>query len=108
ALWSRQATRNREPNSLIKMALGCCYMAVANLVMVLAAFMTGDAGKASWLWLVLSIGLMTLGEIYLSPISYSLYSKVAPPQILSTMMAVNFIPNFLGGGFLQGALGAFW
>ena len=27
---------------------------------------------------------MTIGEIYLSPISLSLYSKVAPPQILST------------------------
>jgi POT family proton-dependent oligopeptide transporter len=49
-----------------------------------------------------------MGEIYLSPISLSLYSKVAPPQILSTMMAVNFIPNFLGGGFLQGWLGTFW
>ncbi len=24
------------------------------------------------------------------------------------MMAVNFIPNFLGGGFLQGWLGSFW
>jgi hypothetical protein len=23
-------------------------------------------------------------------------------------MAVGFIPNFLGGGFLQGWLGAFW
>ena len=24
------------------------------------------------------------------------------------MMAVNFLPNFLGGGFLQGWLGTFW
>jgi POT family proton-dependent oligopeptide transporter len=24
------------------------------------------------------------------------------------MMAVTFVPNFLGGGFLQGWLGSFW
>ena len=45
---------------------------------------------------------VTLGELYLSPISLSLYSKVAPLQIASLMMAVNFMPNFLGGGLLQG------
>jgi dipeptide/tripeptide permease len=54
------------------------------------------------------IGLVTIGELYLSPISTSLYSKLAPPQILSTMIAVNFIPNFLGGGLLQGWLGSYW
>ena len=51
---------------------------------------------------------ITLGEIYLSPICLSLYSKVAPLQIASLMMAVNFVPNFLGGGFLQGWLGTYW
>ena len=24
------------------------------------------------------------------------------------MMAVNFVPNFLGGGFVQGWLGTYW
>ena len=52
--------------------------------------------------------LITTGEIYLSPISMSLYSKVAPARIVSLMFAANFAPNFLGGGFLQGWLGTFW
>jgi POT family proton-dependent oligopeptide transporter len=108
ALWSAQAARGREPNSLNKMVIGGILLSAGYLTMAAAAILTGDAGKASWLWLVLSIALMTLGEIYLSPVSLSLYSKVAPPQILSTMMAVNFIPNFLGGGLLQGWLGSYW
>jgi len=70
--------------------------------------LAGETGKASWLWLVVYIVVLTIGEIYLSPISLSLYSKVAPPQILSTMIAINFVPNFLGGGFLQGWLGSYW
>lgn len=64
--------------------------------------------KASWLWSVLYSALVTLGELYLSPISLSLYSKVAPLKIASLMMAVNFLPNFLGGGLLQGYLGTYW
>ena len=90
------------------MTIGCACMMVANLIMVAAVLLTGETGKASWLWLVVYIGVLTIGEIYLSPISLSLYSKVAPPQILSTMIAINFIPNFLGGGFLQGWLGSYW
>jgi len=108
ALWARQARSGTEPSSVNKMMQGCLYMAAANLIMVVAALLSGDTGKASWLWLFVYSAVLTVGEIYLSPISLSLYSKVAPPQILSTMMAVNFIPNFIGGGFLQGWLGTFW
>jgi POT family proton-dependent oligopeptide transporter len=52
--------------------------------------------------------IMTLGEIYLYPVSLSLFSKVAPLRVASLMMALVFLPNFLGGGFLQGYLGTFW
>ena len=108
ALWSRQTKRGTEPNSIVKMAYGCFLMAAANLLMFAAAWHVGEAGRASWLWLALYFVLLTTGELYLSPISLSLFSKVAPVQIASTMMAVNFIPNFVGGGFLAGYLGSFW
>ena len=68
----------------------------------------GRFRKASWIWLFAYFAVLTVGELYLSPVSLSLYSKASPPQIVSTMMAVNFIPNFIGGGFLQGWLGSFW
>ena len=107
-LWTRQSARGREPSSLNKVALGCVYMTAANLLMVAAALLAGESGKADWLWVVVYIVVLTVGEIYLSPISLSLYSKLAPPQLVSTMIAVNFIPNFLGGGLLQGWLGTYW
>ncbi len=52
--------------------------------------------------------VITLGELHLSPISYSLYSKVAPVQVVSLMFAGVLTANFLGGGLLQGWLGTFW
>ena len=108
SLWARQARSGSEPTSANKMMQGCIYMAAANLIMVGGVLLAGETGKSSWLWLFTYSAVLTVGEIYLSPISLSLYSKVAPAQILSLMMAVNFIPNFLGGGYLQGWLGTFW
>ncbi|HEX4634668.1 MAG TPA: peptide MFS transporter, partial [Rhizomicrobium sp.] len=107
ALWAAQAKKNREPNSLTKMVYGSFLQTASCLVLAFAAWYTGGV-KTSLLWLVLYSALVTLGELYLSPISLSLYSKVAPLKIASLMMAVNFLPNFLGGGLLQGYLGTYW
>ena len=108
ALWRSQEARGREPSTANKMIFGCVCMVAANLIMVVAAVLAGAQGKASWIWLFAYFAVLTVGELYLSPVSLSLYSKASPPQIVSTMMAVNFIPNFIGGGFLQGWLGSFW
>jgi POT family proton-dependent oligopeptide transporter len=74
--------------------------------MALAAFVTGG-GKASWLWLFGYFVVITLGELYLSPVGLSLVTKIAPARILSMMMGVWLATSFVGG-FLAGWLGSFW
>ena len=106
ALWTRQAARASEPSTIAKMALGCFGVAAANLLMVAAAF-HADGGKASWLWLFGFFVIVTIGELYLSPVGLSLVTKVAPARILSMMMGVWLATSFLGG-FLAGWLGSFW
>jgi POT family proton-dependent oligopeptide transporter len=107
SFWARQAATLREPNSMYKIAFGCLLLALSYVLIAFAAWY-GGASQISWLWLFAYFAVITLGEIYLSPISQSLYSKVSPLRIVSMMMAVNFMPNFLGGGFLQGWLGTLW
>jgi POT family proton-dependent oligopeptide transporter len=106
ALWTRQAARGREPHTITKMALGCFGVTAAYLIMALAAFVTGG-GKASWLWLFGYFVVITLGELYLSPVGLSLVTKIAPARILSMMMGVWLATSFVGG-FLAGWLGSFW
>jgi POT family proton-dependent oligopeptide transporter len=89
------------------MVIGCVLMAAANLLMAMAAW-HGGGEKSHWLWPVAYFAVMTVGEISLYPSSLSLYSKVAPVRLVSLIMAVNFLPNFLGGGILQGFLGGYW
>jgi proton-dependent oligopeptide transporter, POT family len=106
ALWARQARRGAEPSTITKMAFGCFGVTAANLVMMLAALHAGD-GKASWLWLLGFFVIITLGELYLSPVGLSFVTKVAPVRILSMMMGVWLATSFTGG-FLAGWLGSFW
>ena len=106
ALWTRQAARGTEPSTLTKMALGCFGVTAANLIMVLAALYAGG-GKASWLWLFGYFVVVTIGELYLSPVGLSLVTKVAPARILSMMMGVWLATSFVGN-FLAGFIGSFW
>jgi len=107
ALWSRQARSLKEPNTMYKIVIGCGLLAASYVLMAAIDWQHG-AGKVNWLWVAAFFAIITAGEIYLSPISMSLYSKVAPARIVSLMFAANFAPNFLGGGLLQGWLGTFW
>ncbi len=105
-LWTRQAANGSEPSTVSKMALGCAGVALSYLVMALAAWHAG-AGQASWLWLFGYFVIITVGELYLSPVGLSLVTKIAPARILSMMMGVWLATSFVGG-FLAGWLGSFW
>ena len=77
ALWTRQAARGAEPSTVTKMAFGCFGVTAANLVMARRRW-CADGGKASWLWLFAYFVVITIGELYLSPVGLSLVTKVAP------------------------------
>ena len=107
AVWARQAKKGSEPNSILKIVNGCACLTASYMLIAYAAW-HGGAGQISWLWLFLYFALITIGEIQLSPITLSLFSKVSPVRTASLMMGVAFLPNFLGGGLLQGYLGTYW
>jgi proton-dependent oligopeptide transporter, POT family len=104
SLWRRQGAR--EPSTVAKLAIGCFLAAAAHLVLVVAARVSGGA-QVSWLWLFAYFVALTVGELYLSPTSLSLVTKVAPASLLSMMMGVWLATSFVGG-FLAGYLGTFW
>jgi proton-dependent oligopeptide transporter, POT family len=107
AFWAQQAARGREPSSVTKMGIGLFGVALSYLVLVAAAHGIAGGGKASWLWIVAFNVVITLGELYLSPVGLSLVSKIAPPALVSMLMGVWLATSFLGN-YLAGWLGHFW
>src|SRR5262249_2790929 len=105
-LWAQQAQRGTEPSTVTKMALGCLGCALSYVIMAAAARRSGGA-PVSWLWLFAYFVVITVGELYLSPIGLSLVSKVAPARMVSMMMGVWLGASFIGN-FGAGWLGSFW
>ena len=86
ALWSRQARRGREPSTITKMALGCFGVALSYLIMVAAAwFAQGD--EASWWWLFAYFVVITVGELYLSPVVSAERRREIGDQIVGVLDA---------------------
>jgi POT family proton-dependent oligopeptide transporter len=106
-LWAWQHKRGTEPSTVVKMAMGCFGVALANLLMIGAAWQAAGAPDASWLWLLGYFVVITLGELYLSPIGLSFVTKVAPVRMVSMMMGVWFLANFIGN-YMTGYLGTFY
>jgi proton-dependent oligopeptide transporter, POT family len=107
AFWAWQAKRGKEPSSLIKMAMGCGLLGLSYIIMIVASQGLAPDTRRSVLWLVSTTGVLTIGELYLSPIGLSFISKVAPARMVSMMMGVWFMASFFGN-YLSGYLGTFW
>jgi POT family proton-dependent oligopeptide transporter len=107
-IWGWQSQRRREPSAVSKMAIGCFVLAAGFLIMIPAAIIqASERVPVSFLWLVLFSLLVTVGELYLSPIGLSLVTKVAPARIVSMMMGGWFVSSFFGN-YAAGYLGHFW
>ncbi len=107
AIWRWQAKRGAEPSPVLKMAVGCAFTTAAFALLIIPGFAIDAGGKPTWLWLLGAMAVLTVGELYLSPVGLSLFSKAAPAKLASLMMAVNFLSN-AGGNYLAGYLGTFW
>ena len=105
--WGWQSGRGKEPGSISKMALGCTMLGVSFLPLIYIAHGMGETERISFLWLVGSTLILTVGELYLSPIGQSLVAQVAPPSLVSMLMGMWFLSNFIGNYF-TGYLGTFY
>ncbi|RFS20098.1 MFS transporter [Chitinophaga silvatica] len=100
--------RNREPSTPSKIASGLLISAISTLMMVGAVYVCNNgAEKASPWWLVGCYGIITVGELFLSPMGLSLVSKLSPVRITSLMMGGWFLATSIGNK-LSGILATLW
>lgn len=100
--------KNREPSTATKIALGLFISALSVLVMIGAVYAGHNgAEKVSILWLLMSYGVVTIGELFLSPMGLSLVSKLSPVRITSLMMGGWFLATSIGNK-LSGVLATLW
>ena len=104
--WLRR--RKKEPTTPTKIALGLVISGLSTLVMVGAVYASSNgAMKVSPWWLVGTYGVITVGELLLSPMGLSLVSKLSPPRLTALMMGGFFLSTAIGNK-MSGVLAGMW
>lgn len=104
--WLRR--KGKEPSTPTKIAFGLLVSALSVLVMLAAVKASNNgAEKVSVWWLIGSYGVITIGELFLSPMGLSLVSKLSPVRITSLMMGGWFVSTSIGNK-LSGILASKW
>jgi POT family proton-dependent oligopeptide transporter len=105
--WGWQSLRKTEPSTVVKMGVGCVLLGISYLPLMYIARGLGDTQRISFLWLVGSTLIYTIGEMYLSPIGLALVVKVSPPRLVSMLMGAWYI--FISmGNYFSGYIGTFY
>ncbi len=106
ALWTFLIAKGKRVSTPVKMGLGMIMLGIGFLFMIGAVMQRGGdvadtSIKAGMSWLLLAYLFHTLGELMLSPIGYSMVSKLAPSHMVGMFMGVwfgtMFIANLLAG-----------
>jgi POT family proton-dependent oligopeptide transporter len=106
--WAFLKKRNKEPNTSWKIFYGLFITALSTLVMVTATYVCHNGlEKSSMWWLVACYGVITVGELCLSPMALSLVSKLSPPRLTGLMMGGWFLSTSIGNK-LSGVLASLW
>lgn len=85
------------------------FITAASTVVMIGAVFASQNGleKSSPAWLIGSYAVITIGELFLSPMGLSLVSKLSPVRITSLMMGGWFLATSIGNK-LSGVIAGLW
>ena len=98
-IWIRLGPR--QPSSPAKFGVGLLFVGSGFALLVVAASLSAHGVKVAPYWLVVTYLLHTFGELSLSPVGMSAFTKLAPARVAGLMMGVWYlgisVGNFIGG-----------
>jgi POT family proton-dependent oligopeptide transporter len=98
-LWTFLSKRNINPNSAVKFGLGLIFLGLGFLIFALSAHSIDEFARTSMSYLVIGYMVLTIGELFLSPIGLSKMTELSPLKYVAFIMGVWFSANFYGHFF---------
>lgn len=98
-LWIYLSKRNKNPSSAVKFGIGLLLLGLGFVVFGYAANDADTFARTPMMYLVLGYLILTVGELFLSPIGLSKMTELSPLKYVSFIMGVWFSANFFGHFF---------
>jgi POT family proton-dependent oligopeptide transporter len=95
-LWTRLG--NREPSTPAKFAFGLFFIGLSFVLLLIPAFNLEAAPsiRVSPFWLIGCYFIQELGELCVSPVGLSVFTKLSPVKIVGFMLGVWFLADSVG------------
>lgn len=91
AIWTFLGRFRRDPNPVAKFGLGLLLIGASYYVVILGGQFAGADFKSPLIFLAGAYLMQTTGEMCVSPVGLSQMTKLAPPLLISTLMATWFL-----------------
>jgi POT family proton-dependent oligopeptide transporter len=91
ALWTFLGRFGRDPNPVAKFGFGLLMIGASYYLLIFGARFAGPDFKSPLIFLALAYLLQTTGEMCVSPVGLSQMTKLAPPLLISTLMATWYL-----------------
>jgi POT family proton-dependent oligopeptide transporter len=91
ALWTFLGRFGRDPNPVAKFGFGLLMIGASYYLLIFGAKFAGPDFKSPLIFLALAYLMQTTGEMCVSPVGLSQMTKLAPPMLISTLMATWFL-----------------
>jgi POT family proton-dependent oligopeptide transporter len=91
ALWTFLGRFGRDPNPVAKFGAGLLLIGASYYVLIFGAKFAGADFKSPLIFLAGAYLMQTTGEMCVSPVGLSQMTKLAPPLLISTLMATWYL-----------------
>jgi len=98
-LWTYLTKINSNPNSAIKSGIGLLLLGLGFMVFASSANAADELAQTPMWYLVVGYFVLTVGELFISPIGLSKMTELSPPKYLAFIMGVFFTSSFYGHFF---------
>ncbi len=98
-LWTMLNRINKSPSSVVKFGMGLIFLGIGFAIFGMSGHYVDEFAKTPMFFLIAGYLVLTIGELFLSPIGLSKITELSPMKFLAFIMGVWFSANFYGHYF---------
>ncbi|MEX0290917.1 MAG: peptide MFS transporter, partial [Flavobacteriaceae bacterium] len=92
-LWTYLSKKNKNPRTPYKFGLGLVFAGISFYVLALSGASANESGLVPFAYLLLMYFLLSVGELFMSPVGLSKITDLSPKRIVAFMMGVWFLSS---------------
>ncbi len=92
-MWTWLSKRNKNPRTPYKFGLGLLFAGISFYVLAISGASASENGLVPFAYLLLMYFLLSVGELFMSPVGLSKITDLSPKRIVAFMMGVWFLSS---------------